>query len=109
MAERAALDVLPGEADRDAVYEQRTERERFGVTPVERSLEVEVFGATLQLPPQLRVRRKAVGKLERGPVDAGQHLEVDAGRLRHDRDFTLVVGLVVGDRLVIAHFVLGVA
>ena len=26
MAERAALDVLPGEADRDAVYEQRTDR-----------------------------------------------------------------------------------
>ena len=36
--ERAALGVLAGEADRDAVDEQRCERERLGVPPVDAAL-----------------------------------------------------------------------
>ena len=36
--ERAALRVLAGDADRDAVGEQRRERERLGLAPVDRRL-----------------------------------------------------------------------
>ena len=58
--ERAALGVLAGEADRDAVAQQRGERERLGVAPVDAAL-VERRQAALELALELRVDREPVG------------------------------------------------
>ena len=58
--ERAALGVLAREPDRDPVLEQRRERERLGVTPVDPALSKRVAPA-LELPGELRVDVEALG------------------------------------------------
>ncbi len=69
--ERAALGVLAGEADRDPLDEQRRERERLGLAPVDAAL-VERDAATLELPRELRVDGEAVGHAQQLLVQLAQ-------------------------------------
>ena len=50
MRERAALGVLAGQPDRDALDEQRRERERLGLAPVDASPRSIVCAPALELP-----------------------------------------------------------
>ena len=52
--ERAALRVLAGEPDRDPVDEERRERERLRLAPVDAAL-LERLATALELPHELRV------------------------------------------------------
>src|SRR5262245_51291238 len=56
--ERAALGVLPGEADRDPLDEQASERERFRLSPVDAAL-VEGFDSPLEHLHELRIDRES--------------------------------------------------
>ena len=56
--EGAALGVLAGEPDRDPLAQQRGERERLGVPPVDAAL-LERVAAALELACELRVDREA--------------------------------------------------
>ena len=61
MAERAALGVLTGDANRDARCEQRAERERFGHAPIDEALFRDRRFAALELRDELLVDREPVG------------------------------------------------
>ena len=61
LAEGAALGVLAGEPDRHALGEQRRERQRLGVGPVDAALGPERRAAPLELLAQLRVDREPLG------------------------------------------------
>ena len=58
--ERAALGVLTGQAHRNPLDEQRRERERLGLAPVDAAL-VDRLAAPLELAQKLRVDREALG------------------------------------------------
>src|SRR3954463_11858264 len=60
MREGAALGVLPGDPDRDAVDEERPKGERLGLAPVDPTL-LDGLAPALELLHQLRVRREPVG------------------------------------------------
>ena len=62
--ERAPLGVLAGDPDGDAVDEQRCERERFRLAPVDAAL-VERRATALELRPQLRMRREPIGNAQK--------------------------------------------
>ena len=61
LAERAALGVLAGEPDRHALGQQRRERQRLGVRPVDSALGPERRAAPLELLAQLRMDREPLG------------------------------------------------
>ena len=61
--ERAALGVLARHADRDAVGEQRAERERLGVAPVDAAL-AHGDAPALELRSELGMHGEALGQLE---------------------------------------------
>ncbi len=63
LRKRAALRVLPGEPDRDPVDEQRRERERLGLAPVDAAL-VERRAPSLELARELRMHGEAVGRAQ---------------------------------------------
>src|SRR6478735_9209931 len=72
LAERAALGVLAGQADRDALDQQRRERERFALRPVDAALGPDVVALLLQLLDELRVDREAVGRGQQLGVELAQ-------------------------------------
>ena len=76
--EGAALAVLPGHADRDALGEEARERERLGLAPLDAAL-VEGDCAALQLLGELRVGREALGEAQQLGVEAAQLLAGDRG------------------------------
>src|SRR5207342_1026874 len=57
--ERAALGVLAGEPDRNAFFEQRPERERLRVAPVDSTL-AQALSPALELPGELWIDLEAV-------------------------------------------------
>ena len=79
MRERSPLGVLTREPDRDPVLEERRERKRLGVAPVDSSL-TEALAATLELACELRVHVEAVGHLQ----ELLAELEEPIGRHRRD-------------------------
>ena len=68
--------VLAGDPDRDAVDEQRRERERLRLAPVDAAL-VDRVAAALELLHQLRVRREALGDAQQLLVQLAQPLGGD--------------------------------
>ena len=79
--ERPALGVLARETDRDAVLEERRERERLGLAPVDPS-RLDRLAATLELPGELRVHGEPGRNLEQLLVERAQALGRN-GRLDH--------------------------
>src|SRR5439155_25318085 len=79
LRERAALGVLAGEADRDAVDEQRGEGERLGLAPVDPALG-ERGTAPLELAVELRVDREAVRHAKELLVQRAEPLCRNRGR-----------------------------
>ena len=78
MRERAALGVLARDPDRDPVDEQRRERERLALPPVDAAL-LERLPAPLELLHQLRVRREPVGRAQELLVQLAQLVRGDGG------------------------------
>ena len=62
MRERAALGVLAGQADRDAVGQQRAEGERLGVAPVDAALADRAARRRSSCGPSLGCTVKPSGK-----------------------------------------------
>ena len=77
--ERAALDVLAGEADRRALGQQRGERERLGLGPVDAAVGAERVAPALELLDELGVDREAVGDREQLLVERPQAVGLDGG------------------------------
>ena len=77
--ERPALGVLPREADRDPVLEQRRERERLGLAPVD-SARLDGLAAPLELAGELGVHREAGWHPEQLLVQRAQAIDGN-GRL----------------------------
>src|SRR5439155_20008715 len=71
--EGAALGVLAGETDRDALDQQACERERFGLAPVDAAL-LEGLRAPIELLLQLRMDRELFGHGDERPVELAQPL-----------------------------------
>ena len=92
VAERAALDVLAGEADRDAVGEDRGERQLLGGGPVDRPLvrvgqhQLAALAGAIELAVLLEAGRprqqRGVERLELRQRHGGLHLTRGAGRRR---------------------------
>ena len=61
LAEGAALGVLSGEPDRHAFGQQRGERQRLGVGPVDAALRAQRRAAALELLPELGMDGEALG------------------------------------------------
>ena len=72
LAERAALDVLAGQADRVALGQQRREGELLGVGPVDAAVVAERLAAALELLDELGVDGEAVGDGEQRLVELAQ-------------------------------------
>src|SRR5207245_10578446 len=91
MGEGAALPVLPRESDRDSLDDERRERERLGLAPVD-AAGLDRLQASLELPHELRMDREPVRHLEQQRVqrakrvgrNSGDHL---AGTLTRDPAF----------------------
>ena len=83
VAERAALDILAGQADADAVAENRGERQLLGRCPIDRSLVdgVEHPDALFAAPLELLVDGKVRRHCQERCVQLAQPLERD-GRVR---------------------------
>ena len=79
--ERASLRVLPREADRDTLLEERREGERLGLAPVDPAFP-ERLTPPLELARELRVHLEAVGHAEQLLVEGAQALGRNG---RHDR------------------------
>src|SRR5262249_6818415 len=62
--EGAALGVLAGEPDRDPVFEERCERERLGMAPVDPAL-TQALVAAFQLTQQLWMDLESLGHLQK--------------------------------------------
>ena len=60
LAEGAPLRVLPGDADRHALPEERPQGQRLGVGPFEGEVGSEIGSAPVQLSGELRVRQEAL-------------------------------------------------
>ena len=82
--ERAALGVLARQADRDAVGQQRGERERLGVAPVDAAV-ADRRPAPLELRPQLGMHREALGQFEQRVGERDQLVARRARARRPDR------------------------
>ena len=80
LGERAALDVLAGEADRHALGEQRGEGELLGVRPVDPAVGAERLAAALELAGELGVDGEALGRRQQLVVERAQPVGVDRGR-----------------------------
>ena len=78
LRERAALGVLAREPDRDAVDEQRGERERLGLAPVDPAF-VERGPAPLELARELRVDGEALRYAQELVGEAAQAFGGDGG------------------------------
>jgi hypothetical protein len=76
LREGAALGVLSRQANRDAFDEQRCERERFRLAPVDPAL-LDRLQAALELREQLRVHGEALGDLEQLRVEHDERLARD--------------------------------
>ena len=76
--ERAALGVLAGEANRDAVDEERRVCERLRLPPVDAAL-LDRLSPPLELLHQLRVRREPVGGAQQLLVQLAQPVGGDGG------------------------------
>ena len=98
LAERAPARVLAGEPHRRALERQRAERERLGERPVD-LVGVEVGGAGLEDPLELRVDVEVVGRRDERVDDRAQPVARHAGV---DRDCstssgtTMFTGIVGG-------------
>ena len=79
LAERAALGVLPGEPDRHAFGEQRGERQRLGVRPVDAALGPQRRAPPLELLAELGVHREALGPAEQLLVERDEELGRERG------------------------------
>ena len=75
--ERAALGVLAGEADRDALDEQARERERLRLAPVDAAL-VERFDSPLEHLHELRVDGEPFGDADELVLELAEPLGRDA-------------------------------
>ena len=104
LAEGAALDVLAGHADRNAVGQDRRQRQLLGGGPVDRALAgvVECLPALVARPFQLAVKRKPVRTRQQRVVDLAQAIERHAGddlcrrarrRMRRKRRRVILFGL----------------
>jgi hypothetical protein len=69
LRERAALRVLTGQAHRRALAQQRRERERLRVRPVEAASFRDRLRPLFELARELRVRREAVRPGVQLPVE----------------------------------------
>ncbi len=99
LAEGAALDVLAGEAHRDAFGKQRGVSELLCVCPVDAAVGADGLTATLELLDQLGVHVEAFGHGEQLGVEAEQALLVDSGGdVRGGRTVELVLARLLGDR-----------
>ncbi len=78
MRERSALGVLARESYRDSLDEQRRERERLGLPPVDAAL-LDRLAPALELLHELRMRREPVGDAQQLVVQRAQTLGVDGG------------------------------
>ncbi len=76
VGERAALGVLAGEADRDPFLQERRERKRLGVSPVDTSLG-ERLAAPFELAGELRVHVEVVGHREQEGVELRETIRSD--------------------------------
>ncbi len=74
MGEGAALGVLAGEADVDALGQQRAEGERLGVAEVDPALLLDRLQALGEGPAELAVDVEALGGLQQGLVEVEQLL-----------------------------------
>ena len=80
LAERAANGVLPREADRRPVPQERGEREKLGVAPVDgRLVSVERDGPSLELARQLRMNGEAIRDGSQAGVRLAELLERHRG------------------------------
>ena len=79
LAERAAGRILTGESDWRAVGEERGERERLGVGPVDRASLAQGRAAAIEPLAELRVEREARRQLVQPLVQADQPLARDRG------------------------------
>src|SRR3954451_12150666 len=99
LRERPALGVLTGEPDRDALGEQRGEREHLGVGPVDPALLAERYAPAIELLDELRVDGEAVRHGEHLVVELAQRVGRDGRRdLRRRRAVELVLAGRVLDR-----------
>ena len=99
LGERAALDVLAGQADRRALGQQRRERQRLGVRPVDPAVGAERLAAALELLDELGMDREALGDAQQLVVEDPQPLGADGGLdLRRRRAVELVLARRLVDR-----------
>ena len=112
MREGAALSVLTGEAHRHAVEEQRTERQRFGVAPLDTTLLAHRLPTTLKLLGQARIRLEIGRPREQRVVHISQLLDRHVGgnslRRRHRLGWPRRVLLTAQQRLLEARVDVGV-
>ena len=104
LGERPALGVLAGEADRHALGEQRGERERLGVGPVDAAVLAERGAPALELLDELRVDGEALGGGQELVVERAQLVGRDGGR---DLGRRRAVELVLAGRVLDGAGVLG--
>src|SRR5207248_7689727 len=78
LAERAALGVLTGQPDWDALGEQRRPGQRLGVRPVDDAL-LERFAAALDLRLQLPVHAEALGHAQQLLVERAERFRGNGG------------------------------
>src|SRR6266849_8219099 len=78
MGEGAAFCVLTGQPDRDSLDEQRAERERLGLAPVDPTF-LDGGEPALELPHQLRMDGEVLGDAEQVFVQLPQPFGRDGG------------------------------
>ena len=79
LGERAALGVLAGEAHRRALGQQRRERERLGVRPVDAAVGPDRLAPALELLEQLGMDVEALGEVQQVVVEPDQAVGGDRG------------------------------
>src|SRR5204862_4713536 len=79
LAEGTALGILSGQTNGRALAQQRRERQRLRVCPLDAFLGGE-SAAALQLLVELRMNREAVRHREQGVVEGGEAVRVHGGR-----------------------------